>query len=93
MNEEVIIKKGIVVNSFRGSVFDVQLEDGFIVKAYIAGGLRKFTKIIKGDEVMVKCSTYEPANGIICERLTKIPVINVVHKKKKSQLNRVYKKK
>ena len=84
-----ILKKGVIIDSFCGYKFKVQLEEGVSVTATLAGSLRKYTKVMRGDEVMVRLSPYNGfEEGMICERLTKVPVVNVVHKKKRSQMNK-----
>ena len=76
-----VFKKGIVIDSFCGRNFKIKLEEGICVSAVLAGRLCKHTKVIRGDEVMVRLTPYNNfENGIITERLTKIPVENVVHK-------------
>lgn len=85
-----VFKKGIVIDSFCGRDFKIQLEEGICVGAVLAGKLRKHTKVIKGDEVMVRLTHYNNfTNGMITERLTKIPVENVVHKKRFTQRKRI----
>lgn len=85
-----VFKKGIVIDSFCGRNFTIQLEEGICVSAVLAGRLCKHTKVIRGDEVMVRLTPYDHfENGIITERLTKIPVENVVHKKRFKQRKRI----
>lgn len=83
-NEETFIeKKGIIEESFPGATFKVKLENGFTIQAVIAGKLRKNTKVIPGDEVIVRISSYDYNRGLIIKRTTVTPIINVVHKRKK----------
>jgi|TARA_R110001592_G_scaffold283297_1_gene551225 translation initiation factor IF-1 len=67
--EDHIIMTGKVVQVLPNARFNVQLENGHTLKAYVGGKMRKFEiKIIMGDEVQVAISPYDLTQGRIVRR-------------------------
>jgi translation initiation factor IF-1 len=61
--------QGIVSEALPGTQFRVQLEDGKIVLAHLAGKMRMFRiKILPGDKVTVETSPYDEKRGRIVYR-------------------------
>jgi translation initiation factor IF-1 len=67
--EQALQFEGTVTEVLRNSNFRVQLENGHIVLATIAGKMRKFRiRILVGDRVTLEVSTYDLARGRITFR-------------------------
>lgn len=58
---------GIVIECLPDAEFLVKLDDtGHVVKAYIAGNMRKYQiKVLVGDKVKVEMTPYDPNKGRI----------------------------
>ncbi|WP_243363611.1 translation initiation factor IF-1 [Fundidesulfovibrio terrae] len=60
---------GVVQEALPGTMFQVQLETGQMVLAYLCGKMRKFRiKILPGDSVKVMMSPYDLTKGRITFR-------------------------
>ena len=67
--EDLIEVEGIVKEALPNAVFDVELENGHIVRAHISGKLRtNFIKILPGDKVKLELSPYDLDKGRITWR-------------------------
>ncbi|HEV2412319.1 MAG TPA: translation initiation factor IF-1 [Candidatus Saccharimonadales bacterium] len=67
--KEVIKLEGVVVESLPNTTFKVELENGHIILAVIAGRMRKhYIKILPGDRVVVELSPYDLEKGRITYR-------------------------
>jgi translation initiation factor IF-1 len=63
------IVQGIIVEALPSTQFKVQLEDGRIIVAHLAGKMRMFRiKILPGDKVTVETSPYDENRGRIVYR-------------------------
>jgi len=69
VNKELIELSGTVVESLPGTQFKVELENGHIIIAHVAGKMRKhFIKIVPGDNVTVELTPYDLSKGRITYR-------------------------
>lgn len=69
-NSSEIIVEGIVVEAFPNAMFDVELDNGSIVKCTICGKIRKNNiRILLGDRVQVGLGVYDMSKGRIVYRL------------------------
>ncbi len=67
--EEGITVDGTVLESLKGAMFRVELENGHVVLAHISGKMRKFyIRILPGDRVTVELSPYDLSRGRITYR-------------------------
>ncbi|MEK7521243.1 MAG: translation initiation factor IF-1 [Patescibacteria group bacterium] len=65
-NQEV---SGKVLESLPNTMFRIELEDGRIVTATVAGKMRRhFIRILPGDKVVVEMTPYDDARGRIVWR-------------------------
>lgn len=66
---DVIEVEGIVTDSFRDAMFEVELVNGHKILAHISGKLRmNFIRILPGDKVTVELSPYDLTRGRITWR-------------------------
>ena len=71
-NRELIEMEGVVVESLPNAMFQVELENGFLVLAHISGKIRRNSiKILLGDRVTVELTPYDLTKGRIIYRLRK----------------------
>lgn len=69
-NSSEIIVEGIVVEAFPNAMFDVELDNGNIVKCTICGKIRKNNiRILLGDRVQLGLGVYDISKGRILYRL------------------------
>ena len=69
--EEAIQMNGVVKETLPNTVFRVELENGHIITAHIAGKMRKnYIRILTGDKVLVEISPYDLSKGRIVFRET-----------------------
>jgi translation initiation factor IF-1 len=69
VNKELIELSGTVVETLPGTQFKVELENGHIIIAHVAGKMRKhFIKIVPGDNVTVELTPYDLSKGRITYR-------------------------
>ena len=67
--EEAIEVEGKVVEALANTQFRVELENGHLVLAHVAGRMRKhFIRIVPGDHVKVEVSPYDLTRGRIVYR-------------------------
>jgi translation initiation factor IF-1 len=70
--EDTIEIKGVVLEPLPNTEFKVELEDGRIIKAHLAGKMRmNYIKILPGDKVTVQLSMYDLSKGRITYRHSK----------------------
>jgi translation initiation factor IF-1 len=68
--EDTIEIKGTVLEPLPNTEFKVELEDGRIITAHLAGKMRmNYIKILPGDKVTVQLSMYDLSKGRITYRL------------------------
>lgn len=69
MAKDAIKMKGIVKKVHSMSEFNVELENGVLIKGLISGKMRKFNiRILPGDKVDVEISPYDLTKGRITYR-------------------------
>ena len=67
--EEAIEVEGNVVEALANTQFRVELDNGHLVLAHVAGKMRKhFIRIVPGDKVRVELSPYDLTKGRITYR-------------------------
>ena len=67
--EEGILVEGNVLKSYPNAAFDVELDNGHIVKGHISGAMRQHAiRIIPGDRVQIELSPYDLSRGRITYR-------------------------
>lgn len=65
----VIKLEGTVVEALPNTMFRVELENGHVILAVVAGRMRKhYIKILPGDKVVVELSPYDLEKGRIVYR-------------------------
>jgi translation initiation factor IF-1 len=68
-SKEVIELNGTIVETLPGTQFKVELENGHIIIAHVAGRMRKhFIRIVPGDSVTVELTPYDLTKGRITYR-------------------------
>ena len=69
MAKDAIKMSGVVKKVHSMSEFDVELENGVLIKGLISGKMRKFNiRILPGDKVDVEISPYDLTKGRITYR-------------------------
>jgi translation initiation factor IF-1 len=69
MKQNSIELDGIVIEALGNAMFRVQLENGHVITAHIAGKMRlNYIKILPGDKVQVEMSPYDLSKGRITFR-------------------------
>ncbi|MEX0704691.1 MAG: translation initiation factor IF-1 [Planctomycetales bacterium] len=67
--EEAIEAQGIVKEALANTQFRVELDNGHVIMAHVAGKMRKhFIRIVPGDRVIVEVSPYDLTRGRIVYR-------------------------
>jgi len=67
--EEAIEVEGVVTEALANTQFRVELDNGHLVLAHVAGKMRKhFIRIVPGDRVVVEVSPYDLNRGRIVYR-------------------------
>ena len=67
--KEVIQLKGIIKETLPGGKFRVELENGHVILAHVAGKMRRYyIKMVPGDEVTVELTPYDLTKGRITYR-------------------------
>ncbi|MCH8028447.1 MAG: translation initiation factor IF-1 [Candidatus Dadabacteria bacterium] len=70
--EERIEFEGKVIKSLPNAMFQVEIEGGHQVLAYVSGKMRThFIRILTGDKVKIEISPYDLTKGRITYRLKK----------------------
>ncbi|MBU2544864.1 translation initiation factor IF-1 [Patescibacteria group bacterium] len=68
-NKNILRKQGTVLEALPSTHFKIELEDGKVVIAHLAGKMRMFRiKILPGDNVTVEMSPYDETRGRIVYR-------------------------
>lgn len=68
-SKAVIKLEGKVVEALPNTMFRVELENGHVILAVVAGRMRKhYIKILPGDKVVVELSPYDLEKGRIVYR-------------------------
>lgn len=68
-SKEVIELTGKIIDTLPGTQFKVELENGHVITAHVAGKMRKhFIKIVPGDSVTVELTPYDLTKGRITYR-------------------------
>ncbi|MBI5906804.1 translation initiation factor IF-1 [Candidatus Saccharibacteria bacterium] len=68
-DKEVIELNGVVVEALPGTKFRVELENGHIIIAHVAGKMRKhYIRLVPGDSVTVELTPYDLTKGRITYR-------------------------
>ena len=68
-SKEKIEVEGTVTEAFPGGKFNVELENGHSILAYLSGKMRKYyIRIVLGDRVKVEISPYDLDRGRIIYR-------------------------
>lgn len=69
-NSSEIVVEGTVIEAFPNAMFDIQLDNGSIVKCTICGKIRKNNiRILLGDRVQIGLGIYDLSRGRILYRL------------------------
>ncbi len=67
--KEVIELKGTIAETLPGAKFKVELENGHLITAHVAGKMRKhYIRIVPGDSVTVELTPYDLTKGRITYR-------------------------
>ena len=67
--QPAIEQDGKIIEALSNAMFRVELENGHIVMAHVAGKMRKhFIRIVPGDRVVVEVSPYDLNRGRIVYR-------------------------
>ena len=67
--QEGIVVEGTVIKSLPNATFDVELDNGHVVKGHISGSMRKnYIKILPDDRVQLELSAYDLSRGRILYR-------------------------
>ncbi len=67
--KEVIELTGTVIEALPGTQFKVELENGHVIIAHIAGRMRKhYIRLVPGDRVKVELTPYDLTKGRITYR-------------------------
>ena len=67
--KEVIELVGTVVEALPGTQFRVELENGHVIIAHVAGRMRKnYIRLVPGDRVKVELTPYDLTKGRITYR-------------------------
>ncbi|GJD11607.1 Translation initiation factor IF-1 [Galdieria sulphuraria] len=70
VKKDMLEAEGKVIDTLPNAVFRVELENGSVILAHIAGKLRKnLIRILEGDRVKVEISPYDITKGRIIVRL------------------------
>ena len=70
MAKDTIKMEGTVKEAYNTSEYDVELENGMVVKGIPSGKIKKFNiRILPGDRVTIEFSPYDLTKGRITYRL------------------------
>ena len=68
-NKNIIRKSGTILETLPSTHFKVQLEDGRMINAHLAGKMRMFKiRLLPGDRVKVEMTPYDLSKGRITYR-------------------------
>jgi translation initiation factor IF-1 len=72
--KDMVKVEGTVVEALPGTQFQVELDNGHRVLAYLSGKMRRFyIRILLGDRVTLEMSPYDMQRGRIVYRYNKAP--------------------
>lgn len=76
---------GVVVKTLPGTRFEVRLDNGHVIKAYLCGKMRQRTiRVREGDKVQIALSPYDLDQGRITYRFREgLPPVAPTRKKRK----------
>jgi translation initiation factor IF-1 len=67
--EDQIEMRGIVIETLPNTLFRVELENGHVINAHIAGRMRRsYIRVLTGDKVTVEMTPYDLSKGRIVFR-------------------------
>lgn len=67
--KDAIEQEGVVLESLPNAMFKVELENGHVIMAHIAGKMRmNYIRILPGDKVKLEMSPYDLTKGRITYR-------------------------
>ncbi len=67
--KDIFTRDGVITKALPNARFQVQLEDGNVIIAYICGKMKmNYVRLIEGDRVGVEITTYDLTNGRIVVR-------------------------
>jgi translation initiation factor IF-1 len=67
--EDTIEMEGKVLEIIPGGKFKVELENGYVIEAYVSGKIRmNYIRILPGDKVTMEISPYDLTRGRIIYR-------------------------
>ncbi len=68
-DKEVVELTGVIVEALPGTQFRVELENGHVIIAHVAGKMRKhYIRLVPGDRVKVELTPYDLTKGRITYR-------------------------
>lgn len=68
-SKDMVELGGVIRESLPGAQFRVELENGHVVIAHVAGRMRKhYIRLVPGDEVLVELTPYDLTKGRITYR-------------------------
>jgi translation initiation factor IF-1 len=68
--DQKINLEGTIAEALPSTTFKVQLENGHLIIAHLAGKMRmNYIKVVPGDKVIVEMSPYDLTKGRITKRL------------------------
>ena len=86
--EDTIEMEGKVIEVIPGGKYKVELENGYVIEAYVSGKIRmNYIRILPGDKVTMEISPYDLTRGRIipicpdCKIVKRKGVVRVVCKK------------
>ncbi|MBX3005899.1 MAG: translation initiation factor IF-1 [Anaerolineales bacterium] len=72
--KDMVKVEGTVIEALPGTQFQVELDNGHRVLAYLSGKMRRFyIRILLGDRVTLEMSPYDMQRGRIVYRYNKAP--------------------
>lgn len=67
--DDLVELEGTITQVYPGGHFEVKTDEGLVVKAYLAGKLRRHRiRVVLGDKVTLEVSPYDLSNGRITFR-------------------------
>lgn len=81
--KDMVRVEGTVVEALPGTQFQVELDNGHRVLAYLSGKMRRFyIRILLGDRVTLEMSPYDMQRGRIVYRYNKAPDQSMIPQQK-----------
>ncbi len=70
MAKDVVVQQGVVVEALPNAMFRVELDNGDVILAHLAGRLKLYRiRVLPGDRVSLEMSPYDLTKGRISHRL------------------------